>query len=136
MSSIGRKLRRNARRQQATAAKAPDGRPLMSEVLVDVAYPLIGALRLPEHEADYRFALDLASVLWSVSRMPDAAERQRLLEEILYPEAGPLEPEALDAMIAVYERSWARYPNEKRMILGVHFCRGTDGRYHIDVASM
>lgn len=136
MTSIGRKLRRNARRKNETAARAPDDRPLMSEVLVDVAYPLIGALRLPDHEADYRFALDLASVLWSVSRVPDDAERQRLLDEILHPKAGPLEPEAFDALIAVYRRSRDRHPKEKRMILGVHFYQGTDGRYHIDVASM
>ena len=108
----------------------------MSEVLVDVAYPLIGALRLPDHEADYSFALDLASVIWSVSRVPDDAERQRLLEEILYPKAGPLEPDALDALIAVYRRSRDRHPKEKRMMLGVNFYQGTDGRYHIDVASM
>jgi hypothetical protein len=108
----------------------------MSDVLVDVAYPLIGALRLPDHEADYRFALDLAAVLWSVSRVPDDAERQRLLEEILHPKAGPLEPEAFDALIAVYKRAWERYPREKRMILGVQFYQGTDGQYHIDVASI
>lgn len=136
MSNIRRKLRRNARRQQGTGARAPDGRPLMSEVLVDVAYPLIGSLRLPDHEVEYRFALDLASVLWSVSRVPDDAERQRLLEEILHPKAGPLEPEAFDALVAVYKRAWERHPREKRMILGVHFYQKPDGRYHIDVASV
>jgi hypothetical protein len=136
MSSIGRKLRRNARRKQGISGRAPDSVPLMSEVLVDVAYPLIGTLRLPDHEADYRFALDLASVIWSVSRVPDAAARQRLLEKILHPKAGPLEPEAFDALVAVYRRSRDRYPNEKRMILGVHFYQGTDGRYHTEVASM
>jgi hypothetical protein len=136
MSSIGRKLRRNARRQQGTAATAPDDRPSMSEVLVDVAYPLIAALRLPEHEAEYRFALNLASVLWSVSRVPDNTERQRLLEEILHPKGGPLEPEAFDALVAVYERAWERHPREKRVILGVNVYQETGGRYHIDVASI
>ena len=136
MSSIGRKLRRNARRQQGTTARVSDARPSMSEVLVDVAYPLIGALRLPDHEVDYRFALDLAAVLWSVSRVPDDAERQRLLEEILHPKAGPLEPEAFDALVAVYRRSRERHPREKRMIVGVQFYQGTDDRYHIDVASI
>ena len=136
MSSISRKLRRNARRQKGSAAKASDHQPLMSEVLVDVAYPLIGSLRLPDHEVEYRFALDLASVLWSVSRVPDDAQRQRLLEEILHPKAGPLEPEAFDALVAVYKRAWERHPREKRMILGVHFYQKPDGRYHIDVASV
>ena len=68
--------------------------------------------------------------------MPDDAERQRLLEEILHPKAGPLEPEAFDALVAVYKRAWERHPREKRMILGVHFYQKPDGRYHIDVASV
>ena len=112
MGSIGRKLRRNVRRQLGAAANAPDGVPLMSEVLLDVAHPLIGTLRLPEHEAEYRFALDLASFLWSVSRVADAVERQQLLEEILHPKGGPLTPEAFDALVAVYRRSRDRYPSE------------------------
>lgn len=136
MSSIGRKLRRNARRQQVTAARTPDGRPSMSDLLVDIAKPLTQTLRLPDHEDEYGFALDLASAIWNLSTLPDPAERQRLLDAILHPAAGPLIPEATDAINAVYQLSRERYPREERVIMGIHVYPTGGGRYHIDVASL
>jgi hypothetical protein len=108
----------------------------MSELLVDIAEPFTRTLRLPDHQDEYRFALDLASAIWNLSTLPDPAERQRLLDGILHPPAGPLSPEATDAVNAVYRLSRARHPREKRVILGIHVYPASSGRYQINVTSM
>lgn len=136
MGRLDRKLRRSLQRQNRTAAASPDGRPSMSELLVEIADPFIRTLRLPDHQDEFRFALDLASAIWNLSKLPDPAERQRLLDAILHPAGGPLPPDGADAINAVYRLSRERYPREKRVIMGIHVYPTGGGRHHIDVASL
>jgi len=136
MGRTRRKLRRSAQRQHRSAAAGSNAPPGMSELLVDIAEPFTAALRLPDHEDEYRFALDLVSFIWNLSTLPDAVERQELLDALLHPAGGPLPADAAAVIFAVYRRARERYPREKRMIVGIHVYQEIGSRYRTNVASV
>jgi len=144
---VGRKSRekklRAQKRRSGTApvvvTRRPPGLRKMAEVLVDVAEPLVRDLDLAADPANYEAALLLGAALWNASvpgsPVGGAAEKQKVLAEIWKrsPAADAAEVERL--CDEVMERARDLYPDEVRIIVGVQVDWGSDGRYHINVAS-
>jgi hypothetical protein len=137
-----KKLRSQLRRSGAApvaVALRPPGLKKMSEVLVDVAEPLLRGLDLAADPANYEAALLLGAALWNVSApgcpVGNAAQKQKVLAEIRRRSPAADAAEVDRRCDEVMARAGEMYPDEVRAIVGVQVSLKTDGRYHIDVAS-
>jgi hypothetical protein len=144
---MGRKSRekklRSQLRRSGTApvvvTRRPPGLKKMSEVLVDVAEPLLRGLDLVADPANYEAALLMGAALWNVSApgcpVGSAAQQQKVLAEIRRRSPAADAAEVDRRCDEVMARARELYPDEVRAIVGVQVSLKTDGRYHIDVAS-
>jgi hypothetical protein len=127
-------LSRKARRAHRTT-QSP-GMLKMSEVLKDIAQPLLDEL---EHDADddeYEMAFNLAAALWNAAIEPDAASREEaittLKAAIDVEEVGEID----DLFHEVVERARTRYPGVRRRIAELEVTPLPDGRgYDLRVMS-
>ena len=113
----------------------PPGKRKMSEVLTDVAEPLLWDMELPRDEREYEFALKIAALIWNASTFPTEAERRAALAELTELSGGTTDPRVERLFAEVFERARTRHPGEGRVIVDVEFVLGPDGRYHTNVAS-
>lgn len=140
---MGRKRSRGSganknRRASRSASAAPRSKPKMSAVLLDIADPLLDGLTLPDHADAYRLCLMIAASIWNATRHQKESERMRSFEDA-WNGLGRLKSEDLrQRMRDVYDRAVDRYPLqvEARAIAAVNTHFGSDGRYHVDVASV
>jgi hypothetical protein len=145
---VGRKSRekklRTQMRRSGTAPVAvtrrPPGLRKMSEVLVDVAEPLLRGMDPAADPANYEAALLLGAALWNASvpgsPLGSAAEKEKVLAEIRKRSPAGDAPEVEHLCDQVMERARALYPHEARIIAGVHLSWESDRRCHINVASV
>jgi hypothetical protein len=137
-----KKVRTQVRRSETApvvVTRRPAGLRKMSEVLVDVAEPLLRGLDLAADPANYEVALLLGAALWNASvpgsPLGAAAEKQKVLAEIRKRSPAADSDEVEHLCGEVMERARDLYPDEVRLIVGVQVDWGSDGRYHINVAS-
>jgi hypothetical protein len=138
MGRIGRKLRRGVQRAgKLDARRLPSGagEQKMSELLVDIAEPLLRGLSLPKDEPEYRLALSFAAAIWNATTHPTDVERRRALSQLFVLAGEPLPPSARRMAAEVYKRGRHLYPDDNRVISGVEFIRQKGGRYLLNVAS-
>jgi hypothetical protein len=111
----------------------------MSEVLLDVAEPLLRGLDVTTEPDNYHAALLLGAALWNASApgspIGGAMEKQTVMAEIRRRAPAVDAAEVEHLCDDVMERARALYPDEVRYIVGVQVDRGSDGRYHINVVS-
>ena len=117
----------------------PPGLRKMSEVLVDVAEPLLRGMDTDVDPSNYEAALLLGAALWNAS-VPGSpiggpAERQKVLAEIRKRSSVGGTPEVEHLCDEVMRRARALYPDEMRMIVDVQVDWGSDSRHVINVAS-
>jgi hypothetical protein len=120
---MGSRSRRRAARARTRPGLPPTvltvGLRMMSELLTDVAAPLLASLKLPDNEPEIRVAITLAAALWNVSLIRDDALRARSLEDCRRLSA-PVMPAEWDELLdEVVERARRLYPGEDREIIGV-----------------
>lgn len=137
-----KKLRLQLRRSgtaPVVVASRPPGLKKMSEVLVDVAEPLLRGLDLAADPANYEDALLMGAALWNVSApgcpVGSAAQQRKVLAEIRRRSPAADAAEVGRRCEEVMARARELYPDEVRAIVGVQVSLKPDGRYHIDVAS-
>ncbi len=123
------------KQNRAGASVRPKRVPKMSEVLADVAEPLLDRLQLPENEEEYRIGLLLAAAVWNASTFETERQRRQALAEAK--KVGDVRvPEDLATLCdRVYERARSRYPDETRAIAAADLVRESRSRYRINVAS-
>ena len=108
----------------------------MSEILVDFAEPLLRELTLPKDRLAFEAALKISALLWNAAIDPHEGGHRRLyarLGEMVGSAPGPELEEIFDAMIV---RGRALYPGLERMIARVEVAVASDGRCHVNVASV
>lgn len=119
--------------------RRPPGLKKMSEVLVDVAEPLLRGLDLAADPANYEAALLMGAALWNVSApgcpVGSAAQKEKVLAEIRRRSPAADAAEVDRRCDEVMARARDLYPDEVRAIVGVQVSLKTDDRFHIDVAS-
>ncbi len=137
-----KKLRTKVRRSGTSPVNVthrPPGSRKMSEVLVDVAEPLLRGMDAHADPANYEAALLLGAALWNVSATDSpvggAAERQMVLTEIRKRSSAAGTPEVEHLCDEVMRRARALYPDEVRIIVDVQVDWRSDGRHIINVAS-
>lgn len=111
----------------------------MSEVLVDVAEPLLRGMEAGADPDKFEAALLLGAALWNVSA-PDspvgsAAEKKKMLAEIRKRSPAGDSPEVERLCDEVMRWARALYPDESRMIVDLQVDWRRDGRPVINVAS-
>jgi len=120
--------------------RRPPGLRKMSEVLVDVAEPLLRGMDPAADPSNYEAALLLGAALWNASvpgsPLGSAAEKEKLLTELRKRSPAADAPEVEHLCDQVMKRARSLYPHEERIIRGVHLSWESDRRCHINVASV
>lgn len=123
----------------ATRQTSP-GLRKMSEVLLDVAEPMLEDPDLPDDPDTFKATLNLVAALWNASRpgVPDGgkAEKQKILDRMRDFALAPVPPEVERQCDEVMDRARSRYPDEDQLIVGVQVTVGSDDRYYINVATV
>ena len=129
--SLGRKAKRTRR------ASARYGYDLkMSEVLVDVALPLLRELADTDDPETYAITMKLAAALWNATGVPGEGARAKALTE-LKTAFGESAPPELDGLFRqVMQRADRLYPGLDRMIAKVETVPLSDGQLTVRVASL
>lgn len=109
----------------------------MSEVLHEVAEPLLDDLRLPEHRQAFETCLNIAAAVWNASLLEGRRERRKALGKVKKSIRAPGSRRQLEMMIdRTYHRARNLYPEEERSIVGVELVVEPGGRCRINVASV
>ena len=123
----------------STPAETPDGAAKkMSQILLDIAEPLVETMSLPADFAPYRISLNVACAVWNASRLPAADGRREALDLIvntLVDQMGCPQEEAQRVTGEVYLLARQRYAEERRLIESVHVEMVGEDRVRIDVKS-
>lgn len=125
--------------RKATRAHRTTQRPgmlKMSEVLKDIAQPLLDELEDDADDDEYELAFNLAATLWNAAIEPDAASREKAIDllkaAIEVEEIGEID----DLLHEVVERARTRYPGVHRRIAEVEVTPFPDGGgYNLHVMS-
>jgi hypothetical protein len=112
------------------------GRPRMSEVLAEVAQPVLDGLELPEHAPEFQLCLVLAAGIWNAAALESETERERAMTEVRRSLGVLMNAEMHERCDEVYRLSRIRQQTESRVIAGVELVRETETRFRIDVASV
>ena len=108
----------------------------MSEVLVDVAQPLLKNLSYEDDREGYTGALNTAAALWNSRLLPGVAGSGMVIAELKKVFGQPVPPE-FDALFQeVLDRAELLYPGMDRMISRVEVVPNPGGGYTITVASI
>ena len=114
----------------------PQGGRGMSEVLSEVAEPILTDLRLSEHEEAFEVGLNIAAAIWNASLLDSPRERRKALAEVKKNLRPPGSRHQLEMIIdRTYHRARRLHPDETRPIVAVDLALGSAGRYRINVAS-
>lgn len=111
---------------------AAGGQAMMSEVLVDVAEPLLESMPEGSSSEVYRAALSVAAEVWNASR--DAVEPERLEEvrAFMVSEWGAPPALAEEIVSTLHRRAVEGYPAEARVIIDVDaFFQGEELRVRV-----
>lgn len=98
----------------------------MSEVLVDIAEPMVEGLTLPREEGAYRTGLMLAAAIWNASRLKNERERAKALAEVKETGATPMPEELRTLCESVYERARRYGSGHRKSILDVDVVCGAN----------
>jgi hypothetical protein len=117
-------------------ARSTGGRK-MSDVLLQVAAPLLEDLSVPEDLHAYRNAIEFASTVWNVSRLSRSEHAQALEKVIKILIEGSGDPAgARNVVNLLYKRAMTMYPDETRLVAAVDVsCQGGSSVY-VQAASM
>jgi hypothetical protein len=137
-----RKAKRNARANgqlklltQVGARQRP-GEPKMSEVLVDIAMPLLKSLPDENDREGYAGALNTAAALWNARLVPGEVGTDLVIAELKKVFGQSVSPE-FDALFrAVLDRAELFYPGLDRMISRVEVVPKGGGGYTVTVSSL
>jgi len=108
----------------------------MSEVLTDVALPLLRDLPADASDDDYEMTYKLVAALWNASRVQNEEVRATALAELTRMAEDAREAAAFDALFRqVIERAERLYPRLDRLVERVEVESFPDGRYTVRVLS-
>jgi hypothetical protein len=117
-------------------AQQRHGEPKMSEVLVDIAMPLLKNLPDENDREGYTGALNTAAALWNARLVPGEAGADLIISGLKKVFGQPVPPE-FDALFrAVLDRAELFYPGLDRMISRVEVVPKGGGGYTVTVASI
>jgi hypothetical protein len=118
------------------AARRRAGEPKMSEVLVDIAQPLLRNLPDEDDREGYTGALNTAAALWNARLLPGVAGSAQALAELKKVFGEPV-PSEFDALFReVLDRAELLYPGLDRVISRVEVVPNAGGGFTVTVASI
>jgi hypothetical protein len=126
---LKRKFRRNSRLARAA------GEVKMSEVLVEIAAPLLRNLPDEDDLVAVEGALDLAAALWNARLIPGMTGHDRIIAEFKEALDEPPRPEFDSLLREVLGRADLFYRGLDRPISGVRVAPKPGGGYTVTVAS-
>jgi hypothetical protein len=107
----------------------------MSEVLLDVAEPMLRGFSLPEDREPFVAALKIAGLLWNEAVSPRPGGSRELYARVNDAVGGPPDPGMEKVFDAVIARGRLLYPDLDRIITGVHVSIDDEGRCTVKVLS-
>lgn len=121
--------------ERTTGGTGGSGHPVkMSELLKDVARPLLDTCTLPGDEDAFRFSLKLAAAVWNAHAVLAPEKRAEALRVVMDETRKVIPPHVhlpFDEIVARAER----YAGETRTIQHVELRVGPNGEAHITVGS-